>query len=465
MILQFLDANGNDVTGTVVDVGLTNNVILELVIDGEGQATPIAGNITHNAKKIGDFTWTNTDGPTVNWYVGDKRPIYVLDGDVIKGVVTSSPTSEISVTIERYQPDVLNVDNLARFNAGIVGFVPTSSPRNRLKSTMAYINTETELTHSSRESVNVRRIKEYLRNRGTLPTQNALIYGTPTDTQNALTTITPPTVQQIFSTWARFAANEFYPSGSTIPSESEAAAWYWDDAISAAVMPLNSVGFVGFISDELVDYYDHEATVTSTNADDDWNGLVLAFQRGSDNINYSLSVTVSCDGTNGTTTEIQPNLQIRYNFGTILKTNNANDVRGNGWSGKTKRLKVSRRGDQFTIQASQWDQYAYDPTLTMTINLNDYSQLARFKGPMQYGYCNVSQPASSFKDIKYFGGTLRNTIIDATNNLVYRYSLTGGWQLLNGVKAQDVFGSPRALIGPDNKSYMLETDGTITRLN
>lgn len=465
MIFKFLNSDGTDITNTVVNIGLANNIILDLLVDGESQQTNITGNLFCNAKKIGDFIWSPIEGYTVNWYMGQNRPIYVRKNDVIKATITSTPSAQITVTVNRLEPDVLDVDCLSRFIGGIKDFAPLSNPRNRLTGAMAYISTETTLAHSIRESVNIRRIKEYIRNRAILPTADALIFGTTESVNNALLTIVPPTPAEIFSSWARFSQNDYYPKGSTIPPGSEAAAWYWDDAISAAVMPLNTNTFCGFVSDELVDYYDHEATLTSTNGDDDWNGLVLAFDRASNGVNHTLSITASCDGTNGTVPTIQPNLQIRYNYSTILKSNSNNDIRGNGWSGKTKRIKVSRRGDQFTIQSSRWSEYVFDQSLTMEINLTEFPQLERFRGPKAYGYCNISQPYSSFGSIKYYGGILRDTIIDAVKNQVYRYKFGVGWQLMSGVTAQDVYGAPRALIGTDAKSYMLEIDGSITFIN
>lgn len=463
MIIKFQDSNGLDILGGTVAIGTANNVLLGLVVDGEGETQPMAGNILRNDSKIGDFTWTSENGAIINWYAGEGRPIYVQNSDQIKAVLTSPVSSTTTITVNRIQPDVEKAIMLSDFCNRVIPLVAGTTNSNAVKDVTNMVSQETAFTYTKSLSTNVRQIKDYLNGLSELPAQNSLIYGSTSDLNNALATITPPTPIDIFNTWARFSANAYYPEGSVIPDESEAKAWYWDDAIQGAVMPLNSTTFLGFVSPELVDYYDHDVTLTSTSADDDWNGVILCFKRDG-GINYSLSATVSCDSTNGANPDIAPNLDIRYNFSTVIQSNSGNRING-GWSNKTKRLKVRRRGDFFTILASNWDETNFNPALTMTIDLNSDPRLTIFKGPMQYGYCNISQPGSTFKDIKYFGGLLMDTIIDATTNEVYRYTAVNGWQKLIGVTAQDVYSSPRKLYGPDNGIYHLEINGDITVLS
>lgn len=460
MIIKFQDSNGLDILGGVIAIGTANNVVLGLVVDGEAETQPVAGNILRNNSKIGDFTWTTENGAAINWYAGEGRPIYVSNNDQIKAVQTLPVASTTTVTINRIQPDVVKAVMLGDFCNRVKPLIAGATNKTVLRDVTTLISQETAFSYTKSMSTNVRQIKDYLNGKGELPPQNSLIYGTTAELNNALATITPPTPIDVFNTWARFSANAYYPEGSVIPDESEAKAWYWDDAIQGAVMPLNSTTFLGFVSPELVDYYDHDVTVTSTSPDDDWNGLILCF-KNEGGVNYSLSVTASCDGTNGANPDIAANLGIRYNFSTIIQTNPGDRV-NSGWNNKTKRLKVRRRGDFFTILSSKWNETNFDPTLTMTLDLNSDPRFAIFKGPMQYGYCNISQPGSTFKDIKYFGGMLRDTIVDATTNEVYRYTVSNGWQKLNGVTAQDVYSAPRRLYGPDNDSYYLEIDGDIT---
>lgn len=464
MLIKFLDNNGNSLTSSVVNIGIKNNIILGLTIDGQGSTQSISGNILKNSSKIGDFTWSPAEGTITNWYMGEGRPIYVLDKDTISA--TNGPT----ITIERTIPDIENTVSLSEINNKLGVMVPNVSTIKRIKSVIDLIKQETALVYSQCQSINVSNIKNYLLNDAQLPSTEAQIYSNITELNTALNTLVPPTLRQIFDSWARFSYNEYYTDPSKIPDISEAKAWYWDDTQKSAVMPLNSNTFNGFLSKELVDYYDHEVTLSSPNFDDDWNGVVLCF-KNINGINYSLSVVASCDASGATTGPIVPNLNIRYHpdpngnhtLGETIASNSANDIR-NGWLGKTKRIKVLRRGDFFTILASNWSSTQFNPALTMTLDLNSDPRFEIFKAPTQYGYCNCSQADSTFKNIKYFGGVLRDTIIDAVNNEVYRYIVNNGWMKLTGVTAKDVYGAPRVIIGEDSKRYQINLDGTITVL-
>lgn len=461
MILEFTDANGVAIPSGVLDIGMSNNIIIGLRVDGEG--TPVTGNILRNTEKIGDFSW-NSGVQLVNWYSGEGRPLYVNDGDKIIAQLVSPTGTNPTLTIKRFAPNIQNVVGMADFIDKTKGMVPGSNANNQIKNIINAISQETSVRYSKVPGENIRNIKNYVRNTTDLPPQNSFIYGDTSSLNDALASMKPPTTKDIFDTWARFSNNNYFPDPTNIPEDSEASKWYWDDALQSAVMPLNSSTFLGFVSDEMVDYYDHECLMQSTNADDDWNGLLLAYIY-KDGISYSLSATACRDGRNGVGDEPAVNLNIRYNWGTIISGNNNNNERGGGWVGQRKWIKVSRRGDQFTVYFSRWNSDVYDPTLTMEVNLNDEPRFEIFKGPQRYGYCNISQSGSTFSKIKYFGGILRDTIIDAAKNEVYRYDTANGWQKLPGVKAQDIYGAPRVLTNPDTgKSYRLETNDTITAL-
>lgn len=462
MLITFL--NGNDVAyGTQADIGVENNIVLGLLIDPQGSTASISGNILKNNTKIGEFTWNSTEGQNVIWYTGEGRPIYVLNNDVIRAVTLTPSSTETQLTIKRVSPALDGVLGLAKINTLIKPMVPTAKPKGRIRAAIDYISGFTGLKYSKRTPINVMNLKAYIKNAALLPEQPVYVYGNAAELNNALATLVPPSNRDIFEKWDRISANDYFTPANPPPAENEAAAWVWNDTRQAAVMPLNSSTFLGFISSEAVDYYDHEVTVSSGNADDDWNGLIMAFVRQG-NINYHLSFLALVDGTNGAANPPADNLNIRYNFSTSIKSNGGNNLNG-GWAGKTKRMKVSRRGDQFTMYASNWNSNVFNPALTMTLNLNDDPRFAIFKGPTKYGYGNISQADSYFDKIKYFGGILRDTIVDAQNNRVYRYTPGSGWQQLAGVKAQDVFGAPRVITNPDdNKRYRLELNNTITPL-
>lgn len=467
MKIKFQSPDGTDY-GSTRSIGIANSISTQLAYDPEGNTTDVTGEIYKNTTKIGTFTWTNGTGLSQIWYTGLGRPVYVTNGDVLKARILTPTVQETTLGIVRSIPVFSDTPQLAKFvsecrvgnTAGGTGVFPYRY----MKDTITNIQQYAVASHSPQVPVNVNTIKKYFAGTLALPAQDSYVFDTTAELNQALATLVPPTTRDIFDTWARFSANSYYPDPTQIPAESEAAQWYWDDAIQSAVMPLNSTTFLGFVSPEKVDYYDHECLLKSTNGDDDWNGLLMAFVYDGTTC-WSLSATACRDGRNGLGDVPAVNLNIRLNFSTVLQGNDNNNERGGGWVGKRKWVKVSRRGDLFNVYFSRWNEDTYDPSLSMTIDLNSDPRLAIFKGPQQYGYCNISQPGSTFSNIQYVGGILRDTIIDASNNQVYRYTPGVGWQMIPNLTAQAVYGAPRIITHPDTgKSFRLNVDGTITKL-
>ena len=82
-------------------------------------------------------------------------------------------------------------------------------------------------------------------------------------------------------------------------------------------------------------------------------------------------------------------------------------------------------------------------------------------------FYNVVAPEAgidSLFSMEYKGGQLYDIVVDVSTNKVYRYS-NGGWSVLTGLKAQDVFGAPRTMVNTETgASFHLNADGTITAL-
>lgn len=466
MLIKFQDSQGRDLVDTV-NIGANNSIVVNLVITGD--ATPISGKVFKNSTQIGEYTWTAEAGQRVIWYMGVDQPIYVADRDVLKAVTTSPTYPDVIVSIIRSQPDLDNIVSLAGFVEAIRPMAPNSAPVSRIRLVIDQIALNSSIVYSQRTPINIANIKAYVLNNVDLPDQEANIFGDPAELANALATYVPPTLREIFDNWTRFVGNEYYKKGTTIPSNSEANAWFWDDTVKGPVMPLNSVQYNGFLSIEEVDNYDHEVTVTSPDADDDWNGPILAFKR-ENNVNYSLVAWVCCDGTGNSNPATQlANVSLSYFSGgsRVVFDSKKGNEKINGWRGSFKRVRVIRRGNIFTVNFTRWDELTYDPILTMTIDVSTDARLQKFQGKCVYGYGNLSQAKSTFKDIRYVGGLMRDTIIDGSNNRVYRYdTLTTTWVLVPNFTAQDLFGSPRTLINPTNDEvFRLNVDGTITKLN
>lgn len=462
-IINFKDSD--QVTlGDTVDIGADNSIVLHLGLETEGISGSVVGTIQKNGATIGNFTWDSVSGEKVYWYGGNGGPMYVGDNTVYKGVLTSPYEYEQTLTVTRAMPDIQ--DSVAYGH--IVGEIRPllgKSTRWVTNDFMDYISNRVEVEKDNKTSKNVTSIKRYFAGELYLPQVPAYIYPNQEEADDTMSYLTPPDVLTIFNTWARFSANHYFPKGSAIPSGNEAGAWVWNPTLNAAVMPLNSSTFVGFVSDELVDHYDNDVVVTSNaTGDDDFNGVTLAFHRDVGlNKNLTLNAIVNT-GANGSL----PNIHIMLNGTTfittaeILQSNNKDDIFQN-WNGAFKRIRAERRGDKFTIYFSKWNTRVLDPELTMYVDLNSDPRLEVFKGPKQYGYCNQSQPGSYFKEITYRSNILRNVLINAQENIVYRYTENDQWSEVIGLTAHDLYGSPRRLTSIEtDELYILNRDGTIT---
>lgn len=465
VILEFKDINGVKLTN-YVNAGNSNTVALSLDVVGDALVGTVEGFIYRNNEVIGEIHWDAQVGSVVGWYTGDLVPFLVNNGDVIKGVITTPFAFEERLVVRRNQPNVRNQVKLGTFNQLIKPIAPLSIPKTRIANVMTELSNFTPMEFNHKTPVNVQLIKSFLQGDTYLSDVDAYIYDDPTELQNAFNTITPPTPRDIFDNWTRIADNNYYPKASPPPAGSEAAAWLWDETRQSAVMPLNSVAYLAFISDELVEFYDHDVLVRSDNAgDNDMNGVVMAFVRiGGKSYSLSLIVTTGYDLK-------AANTSIRYydhalpgsNYNNVILQENRNDDIDTNRAGRYKRIRISRKGDVFNVAVSRWNNRTLIPELSLRIDLNSDPRLEIFKGPQAYGYCNHSQPSSFFTDIRYNGGTLRNIIIDAVNNQTYRYVDGVGWKLLPSVTAQTVYGAPRRLYSiPSKDLYVLNKDGSIT---
>lgn len=469
-LLYFKDVDDVTLIDTV-NIGFSNSLIVDIGFNGELVDATVKGLLYLNDLLIGEFI-DDESGTLVDWYAGAGNPLFVDNGDVIRAVVDTPFSLEETLTVVRLQPDLTGVNSLSDIVSKLTPIVPTIKTKDVLKATINRINSElTSLTYKNNHAVNVKTIKDFMRGDYKLPSTEAYIYDTAEDIDDALAVLVPPTPKEIFDGWDRIRNDEYYPKGQSIPSGNEAAAWTWNESLQSAVMPLNTVGFMGFVSDDLVDYYDHAVTLKSDAADDDGNGLILAFSR-EDGINHMLIAMVNTgyNGHGGRDVAGAANVSIIYKaggagqvYGTILKSSNLDDVKIN-WLGRYKRVSVQRRGDTFNVKFSLWNTLTYAEELNLSVNLDDHVELERFKGPKNYGYYNHSQANSYFLDVDYYSGLLRDIIIDARSNKVYKYRIGTGWELLPDVTPHGVYGTPRELISPNGSRFLLNKDGTVTTL-
>lgn len=459
-IIQFRNGQGTLFTQFPESLESTRDFTVEVL--GSGLGT-LVGDILLNQTKVGEIGYTAAGGSTCVFYIGSSALIRVVKGDVFTAKVTSPFQYSRSLNVNRIQP-VIKGASLAQIIQGLrTGVANAPLPGATIRKTMAdltALNPGSPLVYQPDSSRNVKSLRLNVGKDPALPETTGFIFGTSADAAAAMTTLVPPSNATIFNTWDRFGGNQFFKGGVGVTGE--AAQWVWDETKQAAVMSVNSGGWTGFLSLDLVENYELDVVVQSDDADDDMNGIVLAFDRADGNNNR----LVLCLCQAGLTPTASHSLNIYSGPSATLKNLVNNNFAGttHAWSGKFTRVKVSRQGDYFKILASKWGSMDLDPASLIEYTLTSDALAQKFKGPKAWGFCNISQAKSFFKLNDFSGGQLYDIVVDVQTNKVYRFN-NGVWSVLPGVKAQDIYGTPRTLVNSQTgKSFRLNTDGTITAL-
>ena len=282
---------------------------------------------------------------------------------------------------------------------------------------------------------------------------------------------TPPTFQEIFNSWNRYYGANYYPSGT--PPQGEAAAWEMmsSDQFRCTV---NSSNLTGFVSPEKFLNYEHTVDLSSTSGDDDGIGVIVAFERIGSN-NNTLMLYRESGGMTGHTGSTGAAFVLVVN-GTFTKIKAASGKKswvGSAIPGVTKagwnkssptRIYIKRSGDIITAKVSPFLSTDVDAGETITINLNDYPNLAWAKGEHPYGYCCFSQQYSSFSNVVFSGSGQLDTdhLYDSDTGDVFEYR-DGEWVVLDE-KIWDYLDYPRYIANPNTgKRYYIER-GKVTEV-
>lgn len=471
---------------SIVDLGIQNRIqlSLRLIVTGQHQNQEITGQITKNGQIICRFTRSVTGALNENWYNGRGQPLYVRDGDKIIATVTSPLNTSVTKTIKRQGAKIVNDKRLQFITEESKQFLDTQTKNSDvLREAIHKMGDYQDITHDIRQAMNVRNIERYVHSELELPPVTANIFSSQSELQDALAQLKPTTQKDIFQTWPRFffeqdgSGQRFWSDPSTATGAQ--ATWQWQENNQRVWMPVNQHVWTGFISTKKYEEYDHEMTTGSNDQDDDWNAIVIGHKWDA-GINHLLMVIVSTDNHkanwpgNRSTASI-----VQYTGGGLaLHSNTPNHwssvttqtiplplpVPGGHWNGKEIRIGVSRRGDEITVKLSSWNQTEYDPANTTTIDLNSSQILRQFKGPLSYGYANMSQGQTYYKDIFFDGGERMDTITFQPTGEVYTYDPQTGWNVEQDLNLADIFGQPRTIINQqDGVSYTLNVDGSITR--
>lgn len=278
---------------------------------------------------------------------------------------------------------------------------------------------------------------------------------TKTELDQWLTTFVVPSMADVFNSWARFSdVNAYYPPGVT--PEGEATKWSMIDASNFACQ-INSVLPTGMISPNVYDRYTLEATLSSTNTDDDEIGLVIAFKR-INGVNHYLWTSRNCTGGGSSHTEFllryttydivseppvwKTSNLVTSNHESIWSGNLSTNI-GSGWNvNSPNRLRVERTPTGVICSCSPWKSTDLSKGVSISLNFDDYPQLDFCKTLTPYGFICNSQNLSKWTDVVFNGGDRKDDeAYDYENNAVYRYS--GNTWVKTKLTIQQALGYPR----------------------
>ena len=229
----------------------------------------------------------------------------------------------------------------------------------------------------------------------------------------------------IFNSWYRFSHDA---SGNFPANSDELNAWKLNDDgnISCTV---NSNTYVGFVSSKEYDYYELEVTLSSTAADNDRMGVVLAFYKDpKTGKEHTLSAIRNNDSNNYSWFVAYNFFQFSSEFGSdsvlINKSNIIPRCNPDNWNNYNPGtvIKVKRDGNHFKVWTSKCGETTIDENSLIEFNLDDYPELKIFKGPKPYGFSARSQDATTFSNIVFKNTSpiaIDKYVFDIKNNKVY----------------------------------------------
>lgn len=241
---------------------------------------------------------------------------------------------------------------------------------------------------------------------------------------------------EVFNEWYRFShgTNGLFPSSTT-----EVNSWSYNSTNNQIYSTVNSATYIGLVSPERYDNYNLEVNVSSTDTDDDFISLVLAFTELNGK-EYTLSAVRGCGGQNTTVY-----WAVWYNYGQSdqqLLMNNTTGypfTTGNetiGWSGfpNGSNIKAIREGSNITVNTTDFsapNTYIAE----MSLDLTSLPILEKFINPSKVGYGALSQAAATYKTLSFSGG---NVILNIDTNQVWEYNFsTSSWDLNSSTTVYD----------------------------
>lgn len=212
--------------------------------------------------------------------------------------------------------------------------------------------------------------------------------------------VTLPTFQQVFDSWYRISHGNVdrYPF-----SPDELLTWTYDAATGSIRNTTNSVTFIGMVSLATVGDYEFEVGLSSTNADDDSIGIVLAFYKDPvSGKEHTLSLVrhLGSQNTGDDDAQYVYNMQQRDAY-VIRKSGSRKQI---GWNAAGETIVSAKRvGNLIHCKVREFSKLnpAQPVVDEYTIDLESDPRFSKFLGEARYGYCAQSQQDSTWRSIKW----------------------------------------------------------------
>lgn len=294
-----------------------------------------------------------------------------------------------------------------------------------------------------------------------LPPIEAYLFDDTSQANAFTSTNTPATQSQIFNSWGRFSNNLWFPPGTT--PTGDAAAWSYDAQTEKIICTTNTATRTGFVSNEVLDDFEFEATLSSTNADDDAIGLIVAHHNDGTNNTILMVTRWNYTANNWLFTVLSDGVFTNIVNGSNPTTLGFQNPTYQGWvaSGVT-RIRVKRQGNIVSAWCSPFGSTAIDLNTLMQVDLSAQSSTSKLIGKRSYGYMAYSQANSSFSNIVLRGGLASDVVYNVSNGTVLQYN-GSSWVSIGGSIAE-ALGYPRLVTNPSTGIvFRIDPYGVITR--
>lgn len=254
--------------------------------------------------------------------------------------------------------------------------------------------------------------------------------------------------QDVFKWWKRISRGDD-PTTDSFNTD-ELNAWTYDQPSDSIKSTINSVSVMGFVSPEKFDDYVFEVQISSTDGDDDFAGVIVAYALDkATGLTHTLSVMRGGNGAAPMTIDVDyfNFAASRYRVATVLNgltwmdgtvaTGAGLNGGHGGWSLQPNgcRVKVTRKGDILTIETTQMGSTVYFEPAKTIIDLSTDPNLAVFRGPQSFGYTAMSQGLATWKVFQR--PERREPIIDIRDWSKW-VDASGTWTKVTSTKAEIV---------------------------